>query len=941
VEDFMRLGSLVVCVILSVAQGQAAKPARPAVHAKKVTLPQAHVGSQYDVALEIVLSIPYGRAQCAVTGGPAWLSFDASKFEFSGVPNETVSTSYDMKLTVKDIGNPANSETIDLPLVVIHGPVVVYADPKLAPKVPTKADAGEAISPFAGVAAGGNNAGTGGDAGGVGPPVSYSPTLSLTSQVEEGITQITGQVAGIPAGATKPVVEVWIIPWRQQPYRATLTAPDKEGNPGTATQAMLDANKSFKATLTVPLAADERVSVRLMPPVGSGLTLVAAGGVVERHTDLIGEIPYPEVIVPESLTVGMQAITGVVKRLPEPPIRGTAADATHNMPATPGNLPLLGVDINDSQTGRSRAALSGAVTDSIAQATQVGLDGSFTLTLAKPLAGGQTVTLVPIAPAGHRFVRPPDIHDWRASTEGEHRPLEAPVHGPLKVYSPLALNQPVISSKLTDSTTAITGIATATQASGTTVNVAVQRIRPGRGGDDPDCVTMDDLDSSAEGKGPEFELLTGSSGGARTVATGSNGAFSLTLANPLLEGDRVRIVQVLPAGTNLLKEEKKRCRSSAYEVTSVADWGRVHAYFTAGILISNNSSITQTGSTTQDNGNFSQAHQFLSLTVDKSWSLPGCYLRTFAVEDDSPSTQRHDKCYDWRSGRSWDAERRQHLRPGVSSYFEARLTAIPVAQVSTSTTSTSGSASGTSGYTLSANQLTSAQTARLGVGAYLPFLVTRWDYHREPNALFLAPLAKVGFDTVTGASQQTVILSDGTLGKINLENVYNFYAFGARVGHYQMTRSTRRAPELNSYLDIVAGPYSNLDSYVCHRTPATGGNGKPYVGIPGYTPPTNNASQTCTVDYPTYYSGTPPVSTSGAVWAPVDSRKRLYRLDLEGLLKIPNTPLYVGFNANLAQKSLGATHLDHGYAAPDDLRFLFGTRFDIGTALSKLGVNPF
>jgi len=644
------------------------------------------------------------------------------------------------------------------------------------------------------------------------------------------------------------------------------------------------------------------------------------------------------VIVPESLTVGTQAIAGRVKRLPEPSIKATAADPTHNTPATPGNLPLLGVDIDDPVAGRSRATLSGTVTDSVAQAVQVGMDGSFTLTLAKPLAGGQKVTLVPIAPAGHRFVRPPEARDWWGWTEGEHRPLEAPVRGPLKVYSPLSLSLPVITSKLTDSTTTITGIATPTQASGTTVNVAVQRIQPERSGDDPGCVTMDDLDAA---KGPGFELLTGSSGGARTVTTGSNGAFSLTLANPLLEGDRVRIVQVMPAGTNLLKEERKRCASSEYDVTSVADWGRVHTYFTAGILISNNASITQTGSTTQDNGNFSQAHQFLALTLDKSWSLPACYLRKFAVEDDPPGTERHDQCYDWRSGRSFDAKRRQHMWPGVSTYFEARLTAIPVAQVSTSTTSTSGSTSGTGGFTLSANQLTSAQTARLGVGVYLPFLVTRWDYHNAPNALFLAPLGKVGFDTVTGASQQTVILSNGTLGTMNLENVYNFFAFGGRIGHYQMTRSTRRAPEINSYLDIVVGPYSNLESYICHRTPATGGNGSPYVGIPGYTPPTNNANQTCTADYPDYFSGNPPVSTPGAVWAPVDSRKRLYRLDLEGMLKIPNTPLYVGFNANLAQKSLGATHLNHGYAAPDDLRFLFGTRFDVGAALTKLGVSPF
>jgi hypothetical protein len=231
---------------------------------------------------------------------------------------------------------------------------------------------------------------------------------------------------------------------------------------------------------------------------------------------------------------------------------------------------------------------------------------------------------------------------------------------------------------------------------------------------------------------------------------------------------------------------------------------------------------------------------------------------------------------------------------------------------------------------------------------YLPFLLTRWDYHRQPNAFFLAPLAKVGFDTITGPSNQSVLLSDGTPGTIALENLYNFWEYGARLGHFAMTHSTKIAPYTDNYLDIAYGPYKNLQSYICHRTPSivtTTATGTTYGPVNGYAPPTNNPGTSCLTDYPTYYSTTvsplPPGITPGAVWGPLDSRKRLYRLDIEGLLRIPYTPLYVGFNANVGQKSLGASHLDHGYAAPDDLRFLFGTKFDIGTALSKMGVNPF
>lgn len=52
-------------------------------------------------------------------------------------------------------------------------------------------------------------------------------------------------------------------------------------------------------------------------------------------------------------------------------------------------------------------------------------------------------------------------------------------------------------------------------------------------------------------------------------------------------------------------------------------------------------------------------------------------------------------------------------------------------------------------------------------------------------------------------------------------------------------------------------------------------------------------------------------------------------------------PLYVGFNANLGQKTLGAVKLDHGYAAPDDLEIFFGTKFDIGSLLVRLGFAAF
>ena len=59
---------------------------------------------------------------------------------------------------------------------------------------------------------------------------------------------------------------------------------------------------------------------------------------------------------------------------------------------------------------------------------------------------------------------------------------------------------------------------------------------------------------------------------------------------------------------------------------------------------------------------------------------------------------------------------------------------------------------------------------------------------------------------------------------------------------------------------------------------------------------------------------------------------RPYRTSFEGVLHIPSTPLIIGFNANLKLQSS-----PKGYFDPrDDLRILFGTRFDVGKLFAKL-----
>jgi hypothetical protein len=223
--------------------------------------------------------------------------------------------------------------------------------------------------------------------------------------------------------------------------------------------------------------------------------------------------------------------------------------------------------------------------------------------------------------------------------------------------------------------------------------------------------------------------------------------------------------------------------------------------------------------------------------------------------------------------------------------------------------------------------LTSQKVFRVGTGVYLPWIFGH-SSGAHPDALFFAPLAKAGFDTVTGAGVSTnVILPGGTTGTLDFQTAYKFYAYGARLGNMSLSQSHNRAPLIEHYLDVTVGRYSNLQSYICHHLKAGAVPPHPVVEPTGTS---------CLVDYP----GAFPAGTQV-----VDSRKQLYRLDFEGLVRIPIPatliPFYIGFNANIAQHSWQAEYLDHGYAPPDDIRILFGTKIDIGTLLSsfKLGAN--
>jgi hypothetical protein len=379
------------------------------------------------------------------------------------------------------------------------------------------------------------------------------------------------------------------------------------------------------------------------------------------------------------------------------------------------------------------------------------------------------------------------------------------------------------------------------------------------------------------------------SGNKLTAPTDNNGIATLTLSAGLVEGDTVCAFQKFTSASGVvvdiandlpdeILQKSAIAGSKPQEVIDTLDWGRVRAYFAGGALIANN----------QSSFSSSAASPFLLFNIEKTVVLPGCSSILEPVSDDKGVGGRNPGCAS-TSANHW---------PGLTTFFETRLTAIPV-QPSSSSTTTSGTQTTSAA---AGGNLSSQKTARLDVGAYFPITFTHWYYDKKPNSLFIGPLAKVGFDTLTGSTTQT-----GTSNtQLNFNRFYNHWGFGARFGHYSLSNASNKSPEVLSYLDVTYGPFSNLQSYVCVP---------PAAGL------TQIAGSDCGI-----YSATD-----------VDSRTTLNRLDLEGMLKVPKTVMFIGFNANV--KAASRKNLDLSLQPNDDLRFLFGVKLDVASVMKKLGIS--
>lgn len=364
------------------------------------------------------------------------------------------------------------------------------------------------------------------------------------------------------------------------------------------------------------------------------------------------------------------------------------------------------------------------------------------------------------------------------------------------------------------------------------------------------------------------------------VLAGSN--TTLTLAAPLVQNQILCGI----AGTSLISAASV----GAPTVPPGFDWGLVRAYFTFGGLLS------------EADSQFSHSDLFMSFHLDK----------TYRQLSDINDTDSHS------------------YRPGLNSFFDVRLTALPVAvqpcaassttpSSSSSNCASSSTSSSSSGSSTPSTQvfLNSQKSARLQFGTYTPFVLNRWHMDSRAGAaktptptyyaLYFAPLAKTGFDTsINGLNQTQQSSATPTLVQPvgSSSSFYKFYDFGFRLGHYQLTNDKDTAPDILSFLDVTWGRFSNMASLLCPAAAFSAPNG-------------------CNVP-----SGTTLPWTHD------------WRLNAEGLLEVPASKGFsIGFSANVSQPTtrttLNGTTLIH-IRPQDDLRFLFAYRFDISTIAAKL-----
>ena len=316
-----------------------------------------------------------------------------------------------------------------------------------------------------------------------------------------------------------------------------------------------------------------------------------------------------------------------------------------------------------------------------------------------------------------------------------------------------------------------------------------------------------------------------------------NGTFTANLKSPLAMGQKVTAQQVANNTSGNMSVE--------VEVQPFPhDWGRANAHFTFGVVAA------------QERDEFSETDLHLALNLEYNWLQP------------PPGKKR-----------SWL----------VTSYIDMRLTSIPVLAVAESPPADPALGDPPPAVKQQDSEedfesfVASRKAALMQAGLYAPvyFKKTTWDFKGDKNALFVGPIVKVGFQTITQAVKSA---------RRDPDDLFEFWAAGARLGHFKFEKSESSTPNLVSYLDITVGRWENFERCV----------------LPPIDRPTENRT------------GIVSCETNPTLAPEID-----FRIGIEGRLKIPKTPLQFGFELNTGQ-------------GQDDLRFIIGATFDIAKGVGKL-----
>jgi hypothetical protein len=199
----------------------------------------------------------------------------------------------------------------------------------------------------------------------------------------------------------------------------------------------------------------------------------------------------------------------------------------------------------------------------------------------------------------------------------------------------------------------------------------------------------------------------------------------------------------------------------------------------------------------------------------------------------------------------------------------------------------------------------------LNVGTYIPITTNDWHRGDKWYSFFVAPIAKAGFTTLTDQDVAAATVATTTSSRTTsttaasaTQRFFTSYSFGTRLGVVRNYRTcnpycrfdSSSAPDLISFVDITTGKFGNFDA-VREFDPAS--------------------------------------ATHSLI------RVRPWRYSFEGLLKIPHSVFIVGFNANIGRGARRPDKDKNGGALPfglvrDDLRFLFGARFDFSRLLRAI-----